>query len=170
MFIRWQKTTPLNLAKCGGFTLVEMIVILVVTSIVITALLGVFAGVRSSADPMLRMQAIAIAQGYLEEALLKEYEDPQGESGTCEEGALPVNRSSYDDAQDYDCINDINGARDQFGNLIADLTDYNVIVTVNTVTLGAGGQQANAREVIVAVSHDTLSATNVTLTGYRAQY
>ena len=171
MFIKRRAKVGVRNRVNSGFTLVELIVIIVVISVVVAALLGVFtSGVRNSADPMLRMQAIAIAQGYLEEALLKEYADPQSETGTCEEGALPANRSSYDDAQDYACINDATGARDQFGNLIADLADYNVVVNVNTVTLGGAGQQANAREVIVMVTHDSLSAINVTLTGYRAQY
>ena len=150
----------------NGFTLIELIVVTVVISIVAVGLFGVFMkAVSGSADPMLNMQAIAIAQGYLEEALLQPYSDPNGgETGSCEEGA----RQNYDDVQDYDCINDTGGALDQFGNPLAGLGSYNVSVTVTSTTLGAGNSAA-AQEVEVIVTHDRTS-TNVTLVGYRSNY
>jgi MSHA pilin protein MshD len=146
-----------------GYTLIELIVILVVVSVALAALLGIFSNsVGRSADPMLRMQAIAIAQGYLEEALLKAYQDPDGgETGTCEEAG----RDLYDDVQDYNCINDTAGAVDQFGNTLAGLGAYNVSVSVSATTLGA----ANAQQVVVTVTHDS-APLNITLTGFRAQY
>ena len=146
----------------SGYTLIELIVIIVVVAIVLAALLGTFTtGVSRSADPMLRMQAIAIAQGYLEEALLKAYQDPDQPETGCEEGS----RDLYDDVQDYGCINDTAGAEDQFGNTLAGLATYNVIVTVSATTLGA----ANAQEVVVTVTHDSNPVT-ISLTGHRAQY
>lgn len=147
-----------------GYTLIELLVIIVVIAIVLTALLGIFTtSVGRSADPMLRMQAIAIAQGYLEEALLKAYQDPDDPSGepACEE----VSRDLYDDVQDYGCINDTAGAVDQFGNTLAGLGAYNVAVTVSPTTLGA----ANAQEVVVTVTHDSNPVT-ISLIGHRAQY
>lgn len=144
--------------------MIELLVIIVVLAIVLAALLGIFTtSVSRSADPMLRMQAIAVAQGYLEEALLKAYQDPDDASGepACEEGS----RDLYDDVQDYGCINDTAGAEDQFGNTLAGLAAYNVIVTVSATTLGA----ANAQEVVVTVTHDSNPVT-ISLTGYRAQY
>lgn len=157
-----------------GFTLIELIVIIVVISIVLVALLGVFtSSVARSADPMLRMQAIAIAQGYLEEALLKAYQDPdQPEDAVnrCEEGPAPANRASYDDVQDYDCIN-VNspvGPEDHLGGSLAGLSAYRVDVTVTPTVLGAGAQQANAQQVTVTVTHTSQPFT-ISLTGHRAQ-
>lgn len=145
-----------------GYTLIELIVVIVVVSVALAALLGIFSNsVGRSADPMLRMQAIAIAQGYLEEALLKAYQDPdQAETG-CEEAS----RALYDDVQDYGCINDTGGAEDQFGNTLAGLEAYNVSVSVTATTLGA----ANAQQVVVTVTHDSHPVT-ISLTGHRAQY
>lgn len=150
-----------------GFTLIELIVILVVTAIAMTALFGVFSqSVSRSADPLLREQAVAIARGYLEEALLKEFQDPdQAETGNCEEAA----RADYDDVPDYNCVNDTTGARDLFGATLAGLEAYNVLMTVSDVTLGAGANQAPARRVMVTVTHDLQGALNVQLAGYRAQ-
>jgi len=149
----------------SGFTLIEMIVIIVVVAIVAVALFGVFMrAVSGSADPMLNMQAIAIAQGYLEEALLQPYADPDGgETGTCEEGV----RQNYDDVQDYNCIlSEV--PVDQFGNPLAGLGAYSVTVTVTGVTLG-GGTPAAAQAVVVNVTRNS-PPVNITLTGYRAQY
>ena|SRR5687768_10766344 len=148
-----------------GFTLIEMIVIIVVISIVAVGLLGVFTtSVARSADPMLRMQAVAIAQGYLDEALLKEYDDPtQAETGNCEAGE---GRSTYDDVQDYDCVNDTTGANDQFGNPLAGLNTYNVDIDVGPELING----ATLQRIDVIVTHDTSGAADITLTGYRADY
>lgn len=150
----------------GGFTLIELIVLLVVSAIAFGTLFGVFAGTLArSADPLLREQAVAIAQGYLEEALLKDYQDPdQAETG-CEE----ANRSDYDDVPDYACVNDTNGARDLFGASLPGLQAYNVQVSVTDVTLGSGPDTAPARRVQVDVTHDLAGDLALRLVGYRAQ-
>jgi MSHA pilin protein MshD len=149
-----------------GFTLIEMIVIIVVIAIVAVAMLGVFTNVRSSADPMLQMQATALAQGYLEEALLKAFTDPdQVETGTCE--ALET-RATYDDVQDYNCVNDNTngtGPLDQFGNPLGALGAYNVNVNVTADTIGVVATQ----RVDVIVTHDSHPLT-ITLTAHRANY
>jgi MSHA pilin protein MshD len=160
-----ENTKSRGMKNQHGFTLIELIVIVIVISIVAIALLGVFTtGVARSADPMLDMQAIGIAQGYLDEALLKEFDDPTvAESGTCE--ALET-RPTYDDVQDYDCVNDTGGALDQYGNPLAGLADYNVDVNVNAAALGGLAVQ----QVDVIVTHDDQGSLNITLTGFRANY
>jgi MSHA pilin protein MshD len=137
-----------------------MIVIIVVVSIVAVALFGVFTTtVARSADPMLRMQAVAIAQGYLEEAMLKAFTDPdQVETGTCEAAET---RPGYDDVLDYNCVSDV-GARDQFGNPMPELAAYDVTVTVNPAAL------LGMHEIIVTVDHG--GQTLITLSGHRANY
>lgn len=153
-----------------GFTLTELIVILVVVSIAAVALLGLFQkSVFSSADPMLRMQATAIAQSYLEEALLHAFSEPStppGESGSCEAGET---RASYDDVQDYNCLAVPAAPSDQFGNALAGLADYSVSVSVNPVNIGPVGLQAAAQQVVVTVTHSAGTET-IVLTGYRANY
>jgi MSHA pilin protein MshD len=148
--------------RSGGFTLIEMIVIIVVISIVAVALFGVFnTGVAHSADPMLRMQAVAIAQGYLEEAMLKAYTDPDEAETGCEEAS----RALYDDVRDYACVNDTGGALDQFGNPLAGLTAYNIDVNVTGDTIGGAATQ----RIDVIVTHAS-QPLNITLTAHRANY
>lgn len=139
-----------------------MIVITVVISIVAVALFGVFTtNVARSADPMLRVQAVAIAQGYLEEAMLKAFTDPdQAETGNCEASET---RSTYDDVRDYNCVNDTAGALDQLGNPLAGLGDYNVDVNVAGDAIGGVATQ----RIDVIVTHDS-QPLSITLTGHRA--
>jgi MSHA pilin protein MshD len=115
---------------------------------------------------MIRQQAIIIAQAYLEEIMLKPYNDPNGgETGSCEEGA--GNRIQYDDVADYNCVNDNAGAIDQFGNSLAGLGAYNVTVAVADANMGAPA--VPARRVDVTVTHDTMPI-NIAITGYRTSY
>lgn len=150
-----------------GFTLIEVIIILVAVSILMTVIMRVFdLTSQRSADPMLRVQATAIAQGYLEEALLKAYADPQIETGSCEEGA--ANRSSFDDVNDYACIS-ASSPQDQYGVGLIGLTAFAVNVSVTDDNLGAGANQAPARRVQVDVTHSSISRVAVRLVGWRAQ-
>ncbi len=156
----------LSLNASRGFTLIEMIIAIVVLSAAVTGILFSFTqNIGRSADPMITQQAIIIAQGYLEEAMLKPYDDPDGgETNSCEEGA----RIQYDDVADYDCINDTAGARDQFSGGLAGLGSYNVAVNVSTVNIGAPA--ITTRRIDVIVTHDSVSSLNITMTAYRASY
>lgn len=149
-----------------GFTLIEMIIAIVVLASAVSGIMfAYFQNISKSSDPMIRQQAIIIAQAYLEEIMLKPYSDVDGgETGSCEEGS----RVQYDDVADYDCINDNAGALDQFGNSLAGLGAYNVAVNVAAVNIGAPA--VAARRIDITVTHDAYAAINMTLTGYRTAY
>ena len=146
-----------------GFTLIEMIIAIVVLAAAVSGILfSLTQNIGRSADPMIQQQAIIIAQAYLEEAMLKPFNDPDGgETNSCEEGS----RIQYDDVADYNCINDTAGALDQFGGGFG-LTAYNVAVNVGLVNIGA----VATRRIDVIVTHDTDSNMNIVLTGFRASY
>lgn len=153
----------------SAFTLVEIVVTIVVIGISATALLSVFSNmIRGSADPVIQQQATTIAEAYLEEIMLKAYDDPQvAESGGQETGE---SRPTYDDVQDYNSLPD-NLVRDQNNKLIdgtgaaiADLSDYTVAVTVNSDTFNA----VPAMRVEVTVSHPAID--DILLTGFRANF
>ena len=60
-----------------GFTLIEVIIFIVVVGAGLAGILSVMnTVVKSSADPLIRKQTVAIAESMLEEILLKEYCDP----------------------------------------------------------------------------------------------
>ncbi len=143
-----------------GFTLVELVVALVILSVgVAGVLLLVNKTTRHSADPAIQEQAIAIAEAYLDEVLLKPFADPDGVDG--ESG-----RVNFDDVDDYDGWSDT-GAKDQFGTAIAGLGAYRVDVTVTHAALGSIGA-ADALRVAVRVRHGNL--VDLTLAGYRTSH
>ena len=102
--------------KQHGVTLVELLVSIVIVSIAASGVLGVLSmTTAASANTMIRHQAAAIAEAYLEEIMLKPVADPDGADG---EAA----RADFDDLDDYDGL--LNVDADQFGTPIAGLGNY----------------------------------------------
>lgn len=149
-------------ARQRGATLIEMVVSILVISISATATMMVVSQVgRHSADPMRRLQAVAIAQAYMDEILAQSLSDPDGgETGGAEAGET---RATFDDVMDYHGLADNAGARDQTGTAIAGLEGYNVAVTIAAATLGG----LPARQVRVLVAFDGDPSIQVPLVAYR---
>lgn len=151
-----------------GFTLIELVMFIVIVGIGVAGILSVFTtSVKSSADPMVRKQALSIAESLLEEILLKEFIDPNGSGNgvgaTCSLGA-GTNRSLWDDVCDYNGYTST-GIKDVQGNSIASLSGYNVsAVAVTTVTQSA----ITYKRVAVTIT-DTQNNT-ISLAGYRGNY
>lgn len=151
-----------RLSRQRGATLVEMVISIVIISVTVTAVMMVITQVsRSSADPMVRTQATAIAQAYLDEILVQALDEPDGaESGGPESGET---RANFDDVSDYHGLDDNAGARDQTGALIAGLDAYNVNVSVTTTMLGG----YPAKRILMQVGFDGDAALSVPLVAYR---
>lgn len=146
--------------KQAGVTLVELLVSIVIVSIAASGVLGLLSmTTAASADPMIRHQAAAIAEAYLEEIMLKPVADPDGADG---EAA----RADYDDLDDYDGLIDA-GARDQFGLAIAGLNAYNVGVSVSPSSGLPSVPAADALRVDIVVTRG--SDINFVLSGYRTR-
>lgn len=144
--------------KQRGLTLIELIVAMVVISV---ALVGVMSVInyttRHSADPMLRHQAIAIAEAYMEEIFLKEYQNPP-------DGYSGADRSRFDDVSDYHELEDA-GARNPDGDAIPGLEGYDVAVAVEAVPNWHG---VAAKGITVTVTSP--AGEEITLTSYRTDY
>jgi len=149
----------------AAFTLIEIIVTIVIIAIASTALLSVFTNmVRGSADPVIQQQATTIAEAYLEEIMLRAFNDPQGGETGNDEGE--AGRADYDDVKDYRSLA-AGPAADQFGNPVAALAAYTVTVTVTNAALG-GLPVADSLRVDVDVNHPAIG--NIQLSGFRARY
>ncbi len=157
----------------GGVTLIELVISIVIISVGVAGILSVMnLTAAKSADPVLRMQSLAIAQSYLEEILLRDFADPDVDA----EG---TNRAIFDDVDDYHALAN-NGclstsaacpvpgdcACDQFGAPIDDLPNYTIGVSVVADTLNG----APVQRVAVTVSHQRVPDVGLTLTGYRANF
>ncbi len=147
--------------RVSGFTLVELVISITIIAIAVSAVLGVMTLLsRSSADALVRQQAAAIGAAYLEEALLKSYDDPDAADG---ESA----RTALDDVDDYDGLHNV-GARDQFDSALSGLEQYTVDVAVTNDSLGPAGAAVNAFRVDVSVTHP--AGVTMLFSGYRTRY
>jgi MSHA pilin protein MshD len=145
-----------------GVTLVELIISIVVISVGLTGILIVITrNTRSSADPMVQHQSVAIAEAYLEEALLKDFTDPDGTN-------VGETRSTFDNVDDYNGLNNV-GVIDQTGTAVASLSMYNVTMQTSSATaLGTGVTAANT--ILVTVNVTGPNGATFTLSGYRTLY
>jgi MSHA pilin protein MshD len=147
-------------ARERGVTLIEIVVAIVIVAIAATAILAAMASITMrGAETMVRQQAVALAEAYLEEILLQPVASPGG--------TAPTSRANFNDEDEYNGLSDV-GARDQYGNAIAYLTGYTVSVAVTQTTALTGIAAANARQINVTVTDP--NGVAVMLTGYRANF
>ncbi len=144
-----------------GVTLIELVVAITIVAIAAVAVLGAMASITTrGANTMVRQQAVAIADAYLEEILLQPVSPPSG-------AAAPTSRASFNDVDEYNGLLDV-GARDQFGNALPNLSNYTVSVAVVQTTALPNITAANARRIDVSVTDPT--GLTVVLSGYRTNY
>jgi MSHA pilin protein MshD len=139
-------------SRSRGFTLIELIIFIVVVGAGIAGILSVMnTVVKSSADPMVRKQAAALADSILEEILLKAYTS----SGT------GTSRSTFDGVDDFKGL-----TQADFTDLTAaGLSGYAVAIEVSApATLGGVAM----KRVLVTVSHG--SSESIAMVGYRSAY
>lgn len=173
-----------------GFSLIEVIFALVVLSLGVAGFLTLInQTTRHSADPMVLQQANAIAQSYLEEAMLNAFCDPDNFSTDCPAACTASNactvcstletsggdpdRPNFDDVCDYAAIDDTAGARSQDGTAIPELSAYNVDVAVDdsgVVVNGVSSATGRIVRVDVTVTHDNYPDLNLVVSGYRTNF
>jgi len=142
-----------------GFTFVELVISLVVIAIAVAGVLLVFTQtVSRSAEPMIRQQALAIAEAYLEEILSRRHSDPDGADGE-------TLRAEFDDVDDYHGLNDSPPRRPDGSAISPALDGYAVSVTVSD---GSAELGVTARRIEVTVLHG--GAEVFSLWGFRADY
>ena len=145
--------------RMRGFTLMEILLFVVVVSVGVTGILLVMnTTTKSSADPMVRKQTLAVAESLLEEIALKEFANPPG-------GYTGTNRALWDDVDDYNGYSS-STVVDAQGTTVPGLTGYSITpaVSVTTTTDLTG---VTAKKIVVSV---TGPQGSIVLTGYRSNY
>ena len=137
-----------------GFSLIELVFFIVVVSVALAGVLQVMqVTTRASADPLVRKQALALAESILQEALQKAFADPDPLVSTGES-----TRATFDDVDDY------NGrSNSAFPDLPAGLSTYVIAIVVAPATLGP----LAVKRVTVTV---TRGQESISLSGYRSEY
>lgn len=180
----------------AGISLIELVIFIVVVSIGVVGILSVMnVTTKASADPLLRKQALAIAESLLEEIELQAFtfcdpNDPQALTATSaavgpggcssaawSEDTLPAGPRVANaegvarDAQnvsDYQKFSMTNPVRDVGGSTISGLSGYQVKVTISQIPFTDIASAVDTLKIDVAVTDPSGAA--LTLTGYRMRY
>jgi MSHA pilin protein MshD len=146
--------------RASGFTLIEMVIAIVIISVGLAGVLLAFTtAVKSSADPLIHKQMLAIAEEMMEEVLLKPYAPGPGTISGCD-------RTNADDVSDYATYTN-QPVCEVGGTPVTSLSTYTVTVTVDpTATLG-GALSGSVKKVTVTVTH---SGESLKLVGWRTDY
>ena len=168
-----------------GFTLVEIIVVIIVFSIAAVGVLGTYQQtMRHANDPVHNARAVKLAQAYLEEILGKRFDENGGQGGVPRCGSADAgsqlcsgafgpdggegSRDLFDDVDDYDGL-DIPTATDAQGNVLTGYTGYRVQVqVVNAGNELVGLNNVEAKRVDITVT--TPRGYDFNFSGYRVNY
>lgn len=142
-------------ARQSGFTLFEMAIAIAIVGVSLAGVLSVFmVTTQHSVDPMARVQAQILAEGYLDEILLKKFAN------------TTTNHVCTGVTTDYVCGYD--------GFTVTPIIGYTASVSIkrdNAQALGSlNNNDGTIRVMRVDVSVSTPSGETVVLSGYRANY
>ena len=154
-----------------GFSLIEALVFIVIVSVALAGVLSVMnLTTLHSADPLIRKQAIVVAESLLEEITQHNFSAPVG--GFSGSGAASqANRSMFDDIGDYNGFATTGIFPIDSGTVIPALALYNASVSVVDTTLGPAGAEIPAGSVkLITVTITGPDSVPIVLSGYRSAY
>ena len=182
--------------KQTGISLIELVMFIVIVSVGVVGILSVMnITTKASADPMLRKQALSIAESLLEEIQLQPFTfcDPDdanaatatstaiGATGCAttaevaplgpEAGETRYALPLFDNVNDYHNFNlpAPPGIRDITGTNISGLAGYSATVSIIETALATIPATASLFITVTVTPHSG-AADNVTLSGYRTRY
>jgi MSHA pilin protein MshD len=147
-----------------GMTLIELIIAVVIISVGLAGVLAVFStSVSGSANPVIHKQMTAIAEGMMEEIVLKTY---SGSTTSATPGC--VSRTGYTTIWNYNNYSTTSQICDAGGNVITALNGYSMSVSVvaDATTFSTSNVTA-AANITVTVSY---GSQTLSLTGWRTNY
>lgn len=153
-----------------GISLIELILFIMIIGIALTSLMMLMdINTRNSVDPLLRKQALAIAESMLEEVELQDFSNPVGGfMGGTPSTAIQANRASFDDVSDYNNFT-TTGIYPADGslNVITGLANYNISVAVANVAWNSI-PASDVAQITVTVTDP--NKQTVQALGYRVNY
>ncbi len=170
-----------------GLSLIELLVFIVVVGVAVTGVLSVYSlTARTSVDPMIQKQSLAIAESLLEEVLAKPYtycdpDDANVETATSPAGCAvaemamgpEAGETRYSNLTPFDNVNDYNGFSmagivDLSGAAVVGLAAYSAAIQVQSAGVFNGIPAGNT--LLVTVTVTAPGNHGVSLSGYRTRY
>ena len=166
-----------------GFSLIEMVVVIVVLAVGLTGLtLVINETIKQSPKPLVQTRAMELAQTYLDEILAKRFDEQSGQGGIprCDstDNAAQIcsntlgdeeggNRQLFDDVDDY---NGLNNAPPVFasGTSVDNYGSYEVNVTVSYAGSELGLGNRGAKRITVSVT--TPLGNVIPVSAYRVNF
>lgn len=155
--------------KQAGISLIELILFIVIVGVSLAGLLLTLNTTTvASVDPLMRKQALAIAESLLEEVQLHDFSNPDGGFTGA---ATQANRASFDDIGDYNgfATNGIYPANGS-STVIAGLEDYDVSINVSTPLAANWNNIPAASAARITVTVTMPDGNTIDATGYRVDY
>lgn len=171
-----------------GLTLIELIVFIVIVSVALAGVLSVLnLTARSSADPMIRKQMLAIAEGLMDEVAAQPFtwcdpDDPAAataiNAAACAiqevtaPGAAEAGETRGGAVTPFDNVNDYNG----LAGIITNITGaamppgYSAGITVVQSALGPAANPAPAVTSLLITVTVSFAGENISVEGYRTRY
>ena len=167
-----------------GLTLIELIVFIIIVGVALAGVLSVLnITARSSADPMLRKQALSVAEAILEEVMLQPFTwcDPdEAVAATATSYAActtPENNLSAEGGESrgsatnpWDNVNDYNSVTPISTSIGGGSSPYDATVTVERVALNGVGDTSAASAALLVTVAVTAGSETIRLQGYRSRY
>jgi MSHA pilin protein MshD len=173
--------------RVRGLSLIELVIFIAVVSAALAGVLAVFIqSTGTSADPMLRRQALAVAESLLEEVSLMPFTFCDGDDANvttatstadCASGADAIGPESgenrfatpqFDNANDYGGYS-MNGIVDITNTAVAGLSGYSASVAVTAATLNT--MTAASGDVLrISVTVTDPRGGTLTLDSYRTRH
>lgn len=154
----------------SGLSLIELVMFMVIVGVAMAGIVSAINyNVQHSADPVVKKQALAIAESMLEEVMLQNFSNPtSGFTPT----ALPpptAERNQFDDVGDYNGYTSFGVySIDNLSTPITGLSSYSVSVSVDSEANLNGITGGKAKRITVTVTGPL--NTTVVLEGYRTDY
>jgi MSHA pilin protein MshD len=177
---------------CTGISLIELVVFIVVVAIGIGGVVATYSQyTMSSVDPIVRKQALAVAESLLEEAALQPFTycdptDPAVYTATSATAAQcpilleaigPEAGQTRTGANPFNNVNDYNGfamagagMTDITGAAVPSLAAYSASVSISASTGELPNLLSNSDALRIVVTVTGPAGVSVVLQGYRLQY